>query len=62
MEGCPVSATAIRQAPGWWASLCRAECDDCGWTGPVRDVNTDRAAVLVKLDLSGHRCGEDAES
>ena len=52
-----MSASAIRQAPGWWASLCRAECDDCGWHGPVRDTNNTREDILVRLDKTGHVCG-----
>ncbi len=55
-----MSAIAIRQAPGWWASLCRAECDDCGWRGPVRDSNSDLENVLLKVDKGQHECGEKA--
>lgn len=54
-----MSATAIRQAPGWWASLCRAECDDCGWRGPVRDTSTTAGDIAVRGDKQAHRCGRD---
>jgi hypothetical protein len=53
-------ATAIRQAPGWWASLCRAECDECGWVGPVRNTNEARDDNLLWRDKREHRCGGDA--
>lgn len=55
-----MTANAIRQVPGWWANLCRAECDDCGWVGPTRDVNVSAEYVLVKVDRSSHVCGEDS--
>ena len=53
-----MSASAIRQAPGWWANLCRAECDDCGWAGPVRDANSTQENTLLTLDKRQHRCGD----
>ena len=53
-----MAATAIRQAPGWWSNLVRAVCDDCGWTGPVRDLNSQREDTLARLDKAQHRCGE----
>lgn len=51
---------AVRQAPGWWPALVRAECDACGWVGPTRDTNTHTGRVLAKLDASDHTCGEEA--
>jgi len=42
-------STDIRQAPGWWSNLVQAACD-CGWLGPVRDLNESRGGVLVKCD------------
>lgn len=56
-----MSATAIRQAPGWWPSLVRAECDDCGWRGPIRDLSIDpygRASRHARWDRDEHKCGE----
>lgn len=53
-----MSATAIRQCPGWWASLVRAECDDCGWVGPTRDLNTPTGRTLARIDRHDHTCEE----
>ena len=50
----------IRQAAGWWPSLVQAVCE-CGWHGPVRNMNDTRERVLVKLDASGHAGGQDGE-
>jgi hypothetical protein len=55
-----MSATAIRQAPGWWASLVHAVCDDCGWHGPVRDCNSTTGDTLARLDRAQHQCGKDS--
>ena len=57
-----MTATAIRQATGWWANLCRAECARCAWHGPVRDANSDHENTLLKLDRNEHRCGTDSEA
>lgn len=54
-----MSATAVRQCPGWWASLVQAECDDCGWVGPTRDLNQARARTLVQLDVREHQCWKE---
>ncbi len=51
---------ATRQAPGWWPSLVQAVCE-CGWRGPVRNVNDSRERVLLKLDGTGHASGQDGE-
>lgn len=49
-------ATAIRQCPGWWPNLVQAECDDCGWVGPTRDVHQTTDAFLVRLEKADHEC------
>ena len=51
-----MSANAVRQAPGWWAALCRAECDNCGWIGPVRDTNQSRDRLMLQWDRRDHSC------
>ena len=56
----PIGANAVRQVPGWWASLVRAECDDCGWTGPTRDMNDSRERAQIQLDKQDHHCGAEA--
>lgn len=44
----------IRQAPGWWANLVQAVCDECGWRGPVRDTYKTTGSVLAHLDGDEH--------
>lgn len=55
-----IGATAIRQAPGWWPSLCQAECDECGWHGPVRNCNDDSERRKLGQDKAEHHCGPEA--
>lgn len=53
----------VRQVPGWWANLVRAECDECGWHGPQRDLN-ERLSIsaLVGMEADQHRCGHADDS
>lgn len=55
-----MSANAIRQCPGWWANLVRAECDSCLWVGPTRDLNQSTGRTLARLDMRDHRCWEES--
>ena len=45
--------TEVRQAPGWWPSLCQAVCS-CGWHGPVRDMYDHRGRGLLRIDQREH--------
>jgi len=47
---------AVRQVPGWWPALVRAECERCPWTGPTRDLYQNRAKWLLQYDVDDHRC------
>ena len=46
----------IQEAPGWWSNLVQAACDDCGWRGPVRDLNKPNGEALAKCDRNEHEC------
>ncbi len=46
---------SFRQAPGWWPSLVQAVCE-CGWHGPVRDMNSSQERILITLDKIKHAC------
>ena len=49
----------VAQAPGWWPSLVQVACSDCGYRGPVVDLNERPAALVsVRLDADAHHCGE----
>lgn len=57
-----MSTAEIRQAPGWWPSLVRVVCEECGLTGPVRDLNEGRIATTrVRIERDSHVCGQDDE-
>lgn len=53
------ASAEIRQAPGWWPSLVQVVCPECGYRGPVRDLNASEVAtVQVRIERDTHRCGE----
>lgn len=57
-----MSAAEIRQAPGWWPSLVQVVHEDCGYRGPVRDLNANRMAdVRVRIERDSHVCGADED-
>jgi hypothetical protein len=51
-----VTAAEIRQAPGWWPSLVRIVCDECGYRGPVIDLNKEISNVRVRILRDSHDC------
>lgn len=55
-----MSTAEIRQAPGWWPSLVRVVCDECGHRGRVRDLNQDgySATIRVRIERDAHVCGQ----
>lgn len=56
-----MSSAVIREAPGWSYALCRAECDDCNWTGPVRNTDNAHENALLTVDKRRHQCDDDQE-
>lgn len=56
-----MSTAEIRQAPGWWPSLVRIYCDECGYRGPVIDLNREFSTVRVRMLRDAHRCDEEDE-
>lgn len=51
-----MSNCEIRVAPDFRSSLVQAACSDCGWRGPVRDLNKPDEATTAKRDRSEHEC------
>jgi hypothetical protein len=56
------STAEIRQAPGWWPSLVQICCDECGYRGPVIDLNKEFSNVRIHMLRDAHRCDEDDET
>lgn len=48
----------IRQAPGWWPSLIRVCCDDCGFTSGVYDTDEWRDLFRARMTRDDHQCGQ----
>ena len=58
------ASAEIRQAPGWWPSLVQVVCPDCGYRGPVRDLNAGdgfMTDVRVRIERDNHRCHDSGE-
>lgn len=56
-------SAALRQAPGWWPTVIRAECDRCGWHGDPLDLNDPIQDTEVHLQAIEHTCDcEDCQT
>ena len=55
------ASAEIRQAPGWWPSLVQVVCPECGYRGPVHDLNAGglMATTRVRIERDAHRCNDD---
>lgn len=58
-----MNGAEIRQAPGWWPSLVHVVHEECGYRGPVRDLNESRLATTrVRIERDSHRCDDEETS
>lgn len=56
-----MNGAEIRQAPGWWPSLVQVVHEECGYRGPVHDLNSDAMEHRrVRWEREDHRCDEES--
>lgn len=54
-------AATIRQAPGPYVDLVRVCCDNCGYTGPTRDLHDTPHLTRLRAEIERdqHQCGQE---
>jgi hypothetical protein len=54
----------IRQAPGPYVDLVRVCCDNCGYTGPTRDLHDTPHLTRLRTEIERdqHQCGQQSQT